>query len=73
MDARDGPDVLAFTVMLFVIERLFLERVLVRLAASAPESTYRVVEWLHRLLLSLSLLTVARAVAGSIGVDSFSW
>jgi uncharacterized membrane protein len=64
---------LVFTAMLFVIEPLFLEQVLARRAASAPESTYRVVEWLHRLLLGLGLLTVAGAVAGSVGVDLFSW
>jgi uncharacterized membrane protein len=64
---------LVFAAMLFVIEPLFLERVFARRAASAPESTYRVIEWLHRFLLSLSLLTVAGAVAGSVGVDLFSW
>jgi uncharacterized membrane protein len=62
-----------FTAMLFVIEPLFLERLLARRAASAPEATYRLVEWLHRLLFVLSLLTVAGAVAGSIGVNLFSW
>lgn len=62
-----------FTAMLFVIEPLFLERLLARRATSAPEATYRLVEWLHRLLLVVSLLTVAGAVAGSIGVNLFSW
>lgn len=56
-----------FTAMLFVIEPLFLERLLARRAAIAPEATYRRVEWLHRALLTLSLLTVAGAVAGSVG------
>jgi len=32
-----------------------------------------VVEWLHRVLLRLSLLTVAGAVAGSPGVNLFGW
>ncbi|MDR3534489.1 MAG: hypothetical protein P4L90_28490 [Rhodopila sp.] len=64
---------LVFTTMLFVVEPLFLERLLSRRAASAPESAYRLVEWLHRLLLSLSLLTVAGAVAGSIGGNLFTW
>jgi hypothetical protein len=32
-----------------------------------------VIELLHRFLLSLSLLTVAGAVAGSVGVDLFDW
>ena len=62
-----------FTAMLFVIEPMFLERSLARRAASAPEATYRLVEWLHRLLLVVSLLTVAGAVAGSIGDNLFSW
>jgi uncharacterized membrane protein len=64
---------LIFTLMLFVIEPLFLERLIARRAASAPESTYRLVEWLHRVLLALSLLTVAGAVAGSIGGNLFAW
>jgi len=64
---------LLFTLMLFVIEPLFLERWLDRRAASAPEATYRAVEWLHYVLLGLSLLTVAGAVAGSLGVDLFGW
>ncbi len=64
---------LIFTAMLFVVEPLFLETALTRRAASAPELTYRLVEWLHRLLLSLSLLTVAGAVAGSAGINLFNW
>lgn len=64
---------LVFTLMLFVIEPLFLERLLARRAVSAPEATYRLVEWLHRLLLSLGLLTVAGAVAGSLGFNLFAW
>jgi uncharacterized membrane protein len=63
---------LLFTLMLFVIEPLFLERLLARRAALAPEATYRVLEWLHRVLLALSLLTVAGAVAGSQGVNLFA-
>jgi uncharacterized membrane protein len=64
---------LAFTLMLFVIEPLFLERLLARRAAAAPDATYRLVEWLHRCLLGLGLLTIAGAVAGSLGVDLFVW
>jgi uncharacterized membrane protein len=62
-----------FTAMLFVIEPLFLERVLARRAAAAPEATYRRIEWLHWVLLILSLLTIAGAVAGSMGVNLFDW
>jgi uncharacterized membrane protein len=64
---------LLFTLMLFVAEPWFLERFLAQRAASAPESTYRRVEWLHRILLALSLLTVAGAVAGSMGGNLFAW
>jgi uncharacterized membrane protein len=64
---------LVFTLMLFVLEPLFLERFLARRATVAPEATYRLVEWLHRLLLGLSLLTVAGAVAGSLGTNLFGW
>lgn len=64
---------LVFTLMLFVLEPLFLERLLARQAAAAPEATYRRVEWLHRFLLTLSLLTVAGAVAGSMGANLVDW
>jgi uncharacterized membrane protein len=64
---------LIFSLMLFVFEPLFLERLLSRRAASAPESTYRRVEWLHRGLLGLSLLTVAGAVAGAVGGNLLQW
>ncbi|MDA8248366.1 MAG: hypothetical protein M0Z28_04240 [Rhodospirillales bacterium] len=64
---------LVFTLMLFVAEPLFLERLLLRRAASAPEATYRRVEWLHRVLLALSLVTIAGAVAGSAGVNLLAW
>jgi hypothetical protein len=47
-------------------------RILTRRAAVAPEATYRRVEWLHRFLLVLSLLTIAGAIAGSMGVNLFA-
>ena len=64
---------LVFTLMLFVIEPLFLEDLLARRAAAAPEATFRKVEWLHRVLLALSLLAIAGAVAGSQGVNLLAW
>lgn len=64
---------LVFALMLFVIEPLFLDRFLVRRAAVAPEATYRHIEWLHRALLTLSLLTIAGAVVGSVGGNLFNW
>jgi uncharacterized membrane protein len=62
-----------FTTMLFVLEPLFLERLLAKRAAVAPEATYRRIEWLHRCLLVLSLVTIAGAVAGSAGASLFDW
>jgi uncharacterized membrane protein len=62
-----------FTMMLFILEPLFLERLLARRAASSPEQTYHRIEWLHRCLLALSLVTIAGAVAGSVGVNLFDW
>lgn len=62
---------LIFTALLFIVEPLFLDRLLARRAKIAPEQTYRLVEWLHRILLGLSLLAVAGAVAGSIGGNLF--
>ncbi len=64
---------LVFTLMLFVIEPLFLERLLAKWAASSPEAMFRFLEWLHRGLLVLSLLTIAGAVAGSNGINLFAW
>jgi hypothetical protein len=64
---------LLFTLMLFVAEPFFLARLLSRQSAAEPDATYRRVEWLHRLLLALSLLTVAGAVAGSAGANLFDW
>ncbi len=43
------------------------------LKSVTPEATYRLVEWLHRGLLALSLVTVAGAVAGSLGLNLFAW
>jgi uncharacterized membrane protein len=64
---------LVFTLMLFVLEPLFLQRLLARRAAAEPDATYRLVEWLHRCLLGLGLLTIAGAVAGSLGTNLFAW
>ena len=46
---------------------------LARRAQAAPESTFRLMERLHRVLLVLSLVTIAGAVAGSAGVNLFAW
>lgn len=57
-----------FTVMLFVAEPIFLHRWFLRQAKERPESTFRLIEKLHRVLLLVSLLTVLGAVAGSHGM-----
>ena len=62
---------LLFTVMLFVAEPLILDRWLLARAEVEPERTYRRVEWLHRILLIASLITVFGAVAGSHGLLLF--
>ncbi|MBX9810591.1 MAG: hypothetical protein K2Y16_03100 [Burkholderiales bacterium] len=56
-----------FTLALFVLEPLFLHRWFIRRAQRAPESTFLLVTRLHWVLLILSLVTVAGAVAGSHG------
>lgn len=62
---------LLFTVLLFIAEPLFLHRWLGARARRAPGSTFRLVEWLHRCLLALSLITILGAVAGSHGLFFF--
>jgi uncharacterized membrane protein len=58
---------LLFTVMLFLAEPLILHRWFGARAKAEPEATFTLVERLHRLLLTLSLITVLGAVAGSHG------
>ena len=58
---------LLFTVMLFVAEPLFLHQWLLDRGKVEPEATFRRVERLHQLLLTLSLITILGAVAGSHG------
>jgi uncharacterized membrane protein len=56
-----------FALMLFVAEPLFLHRWLLARAKERPQATFRLVEWLHRLLLALSVITILGAVAGAHG------
>ena len=56
-----------FTVMLFIAEPLFLHRWFIAAARQRPEATFRRIERLHWILLTISLVTVAGAVAGSHG------
>jgi uncharacterized membrane protein len=56
-----------FTVMLFVAEPLFLHRRFLAAAKERPDATFRLIVRMHWVLLALSLITVAGAVAGSHG------
>jgi uncharacterized membrane protein len=56
-----------FTLMLFVLEPLFLHRWFIERAGREPESTFRLIAGFHWILLVLSALTVAGAAAGSHG------
>jgi len=56
-----------FMLMLFVLEPLWLHRWFQRAAQRHPERTFALIQWLHWLLMAVSLLTVAGAVAGSHG------
>lgn len=58
---------LVFTIMLALLEPLFLHRWLRHRAARQPETTFRTIERLHWFLLAISLVTVFGAVAGSHG------
>lgn len=59
---------LVFSVMLFVLEPLFLHRWFLKRSAARPQSTFRIIVALHWLLLLGSLVTIVGAVAGSHGV-----
>ncbi len=56
-----------FTLMLFVLEPLVLRRLFLRVAAERPELVFAWMQRMHWVLLTLSLVTVAGAVAGSHG------
>lgn len=58
---------LMFTLMLFVLEPLVLQRQLKQRAQRHPEKTFALIQRMHWALLSLSLIAVAGAVAGSHG------
>lgn len=60
-----------FTLMLFVLEPLFLHRWFIERARRDPAGTFHLVQRMHWLLLVLSLMTVLGAVAGSHGVILF--
>lgn len=61
-----------FTLMLFVLEPLWLHRWLRQRARRDPDGTFLLIVRLHRVLLVVSLVTIAGAAAGSHGW-SFGW
>ena len=56
-----------FTLMLFVLEPLWLHRWFRASAQRNPERTFALIQRLHWFLLAISLATIAGAVAGSHG------
>ncbi|SQH75514.1 conserved membrane protein of unknown function [Shewanella benthica] len=56
-----------FTLVLFVLEPLFLHQWFHKKAAQDSEKTFRIVHIMHIFLLSLSLIAVAGATVGSHG------
>jgi uncharacterized membrane protein len=56
-----------FTLVLFVLEPLFLHKLFHRLAEQDNDAAFKKLQIMHRVLLSLSLLAVATAVAGGHG------
>lgn len=56
-----------FTVMLFIAEPLFLHKWFLNAARERPERTFRLIQRLHWALLTISLITVLGAAAGSHG------
>jgi uncharacterized membrane protein len=60
-----------FTLILFVFEPFLLRRVFQRAAAQQPDATFTFLQWIHWILLTLSIITTAGAVAGSHGWSIF--
>jgi len=56
-----------FSLILYVLEPFFLHKVFKRYANKNPEKTFGIIHRLHWVLLIISLITTAGAVAGSHG------
>ena len=56
-----------FTLMLFVLEPLWLHHWFEVRAQRDPEGTFSIITRMHRVLLAVSVITIAGAVAGSHG------
>jgi len=57
-----------FTLVLFVLEPLFLHKLFHRLAEQDNDGAFKKLQIMHVILLSLSLLAIAAAMAGSHGL-----
>lgn len=64
---------LVFTLMLFVLEPLFLHRRMHQAVMQDGATALRRIQRLHEVLLVASLVTVAGAVAGSHGGNLLAW
>jgi hypothetical protein len=58
---------IVFTLVLFVLEPLIVHKWFLKKARQAPERTFALIQTMHWMLATVSLLTVAGAVAGSHG------
>ena len=56
-----------FSVVLFILEPFVLHKLYQRYAREDPKKTFRFIQRLHWVLLTLSLIAIAGAVAGSHG------
>ena len=62
---------LVFSLILYVLEPLVLHRIFRKYATLNPERTFRIMHRVHWILLVISLITTAGAVAGSHGLFFF--
>lgn len=58
---------LIFTIILFVLEPFILHKLLKKYSKSHPLKTYKIIQRAHWFLLTLSIITIIGAVAGSHG------
>lgn len=58
---------LLFTLILFILEPLVLHQLFLKQAQKQPEKTFKLIHRMHYILLTISLITILGAVAGSHG------
>lgn len=58
---------LIFTLMLFILEPLFLHKWFIKKATEEPEKTFNLVYRLHIFLLTISIITIIGSAAGAHG------